>query len=180
MSRRSGWSGVVVVALAGSLAAQTTGTATGKGEIDNRGTPVPFVPKFASAYVQNFRTLRFTWVVLTEKQLPAAMLAGATDHTEALRQWCEKEKTPFAALQLDAKTEVNQYVTCPANGAVHIEMLQRYNGGLESIVVKVTARDAIHLKGSLKTAKDACPGPGDSFVYCKTTGDYTFDAPFVK
>ena len=179
MSRCSGWSGVAVVALAGSLAAQTAGTATGKGEIDNRGTPVAFVPRFASAYVQNFRTLRFTWVVLTEKQLPAAMLAGATDHTEALRQWCEKEKTPFAALQLDAKTAVNQYVTCPANGGVHIEMLQSFNG-LESIVVKVTARDAIRIKGSLKTGKDTCRGPGDSLVYCKTTGDYTFDAPFVK
>ena len=66
-------------------------------------------------------------VVLTEKQLPAAMLAGATDHTEALLKWCEKEKTPFAARQLDAKTVANQYVTCPANGAVNIEMVQSFN-----------------------------------------------------
>ena len=69
---------------------------------------------------------------------------------------------------------------CPANGAVHIEMLQTFNGGLESIVVKVGARDAVRIKGSLKTGKDPCSGPGGSFVYCKTTGDYTFDAPFVK
>jgi hypothetical protein len=26
----------------------------------------------------------------------------------------------------------------------------------------------------------ACPGPGGTLVYCKPTGDYTFDAPFVK
>ena len=114
MTRRPWWgSGWAVVALTGSLAAQAAGTATGKGTIDNQGTPVPFVPHYASAYVQNFNTLRFTWVVLTEKPLPAGMLAGTANRTEALRQWCEKEKTPFAALQLDAQSAVNQYRHLP-------------------------------------------------------------------
>ena len=180
MSRRFGWGcGLAAVAMAGALGAQTTGTVTGKGTIDNRGTPVPFAPHVASAYMQNFQALRFTWIVLTEKAVPAGMLAGATDHTEALRQWCEKEKTPFAALQLDAKSGVNQYVTCPANGGTNTEMLQSVNG-LESIVVKIDARDATHIKGSLKTGTGACPGPGDTPVYCTPTGNYAFDAAFVK
>jgi len=180
MTRRFGWGwGLAAVVMAGALSAQTAGTVTGKGAIDNRGTPVPFAPHVASAYVQNFQALRFTWIVLTEKAIPAGMLAGATDHTEALRQWCEKEKTPFAALQLDAKSGVNQYVTCPANGGTNIEMVNSVNG-LDSIAVKIDARDATHIKGSLKTGSGACPGPGDTPVYCTATGSYTFDAAFVK
>jgi hypothetical protein len=170
---------MAAVAMTAALGAQTTGTATGKGTIDNRGTAVSFVPHLAAAYVQNFQTLRFTWIVLTEKAVPAGMLAGATDHTEALRQWCEKEKTPFAALQLDAKSGVNQYVTCPANGGTNTEMVNSVNG-LESIAVKIDARDATHIKGSLKTGNGACPGPGGALVYCTATGSYTFDAAFVK
>jgi hypothetical protein len=165
--------------MAGALGAQTPGTATGKGTIDNRGTPVPFAPHAASAYIQNFQALRFTWIVLTEKPVPAGTLAGTTDHTEGLRLWCEKEKTPFAALQLDAKSGVNQYVTCPANGGTNTEMVNSVNG-LESIVVKIEARDATHIKGSLKAGNGACPGPGDTLVYCTETGNYTFDAAFVK
>jgi hypothetical protein len=180
MIRRFVWGlGWAAIAMAIPLGAQTAGTATGKGTIDNRGTPVPFVPRLASAYVQNFQALRFTWIVLTEKAVPAGMLAGAADHTEALRQWCEKEKTPFAALQIDAKSEVNQYVTCPANGGTNTEMVNTVNG-LASIVVKIDARDATHIKGSLKTGSGACPGPGDTLVYCTATGSYTFDAAFVK
>lgn len=118
-------------------------------------------------------------IVLTERALPAGILAGATDHTEALRQWCEKEKTPFAALQLDAKSGVNQYVTCPANGGTNTEMVNSVNG-LDSIVVKIEARDATHVKGSLKTGTGACPGPSGTLVYCTPTGNYTFDAAFVK
>jgi hypothetical protein len=68
MTRRFGWGwGLAAVAMAGALSAQTAGTVTGKGAIDNRGTPVPFAPHVASAYVQNFQALRFTWIVLTEK-----------------------------------------------------------------------------------------------------------------
>lgn len=180
MTRRFGWgSGLAAIAMAGTLGAQTAGTATGKGTIDNRGTAVPFAPHMAAAYVQNFQALRFTWIVLTEKAVPAGMLAGTSDHTEALRQWCEKEKTPFAALQLDAKSGVNQYVTCPANGGTNTEMLQSVNG-LESIVAKIEVRDATHIKGSLKTGTGACPGPGGTIVYCTATGNYTFDAAFMK
>lgn len=179
MTRRFGWGlGLAAVAMTAALGAQA-GTATGKGTIDNRGTAVPFNPHMASAHLQNFQALRFTWIILTEKALPAGILAGATDHTEALRQWCEKEKTPFAALQLDAKSGVNQYITCPANGGTNTEMLQSING-LESIVVKIEARDATHIKGTLKTGDGACPGPNDTLVYCKATGNYTFDATFVK
>ena len=180
MTRRLGWGwGLAAVAMAAALGAQAAGTVTGKGTIDNRGTPVPFAPRLASAYVQNFRTFRFTWIVLTEKAVPAGMLAGTTDHTEALLQWCEKEKTPFAALQLDAKSGVNQYVTCPATGQTNIEMVNTSNG-LDSIVVKIEARDATHLKGSLKTGNGACTGPDGTIAYCTATGSYTFDAVFVK
>lgn len=180
MTRGLGWAwGVVVIVMSGALAAQTAGTATGKGTIDNRGTAVAFVPHLASAYVQNFQALRFTWIVLTEKAVPAGMLSGTTDHTEALRQWCEKEKTPFAALQLDAKSGVNQYVTCPANGGTNTEMVNSVNG-VDSIAVKVEGRDATHIRGSLKTGTGACPGPGGALGYCTATGSYTFDAVFVK
>src|SRR5215469_12205653 len=102
MSRRFGLgSGLAAVAMTVALGAQAAGTVTGKGTIDNRGTAVPFNPHVAAAYMQNFQALRFTWIVLTEKPVPPGTLAGTTDHTEALRLWCEKEKTPFAALQLD-------------------------------------------------------------------------------
>ena len=180
MARRFAWGlGLAAVAMVGTLAAQTAGTATGNGTIDNQGTPVKFAPHVASAYLQNFQALKFTWIVLTEKAVPAGTLAGATDHTEALRLWCEKEKTPFAALQLDAKSGVNQYVTCPANGGTNTEMVNSVNG-LESIVAKIDARDATHIKGSLKTGNGACPGPNGTLVYCTPTGSYTFDAAFVK
>jgi hypothetical protein len=180
MTRRFAWgSGLILMAMTGALGAQAPGTATGKGTIDNRGTAVPFVPHIASAYVQNFQALRFTWIILTEKAVPAGMLNGTADHTEALRQWCEKEKTPFAALQLDAKSGVNQYVTCPANGGTNTEMVNSVNG-LDSIAVKVEARDTTRIKGSIKTGTGACPGPGDTLVYCTATGNYTFDAAFVK
>lgn len=179
MSRYGTWgSGLIVVALSAALGAQG-GTATGKGTMDKAGTPLAFAPRLASAHVQNFQKLRFTWVVLTEKALPAGILSGATDHTEALRQWCEKEKTPFAALQLDAEMDVNSYVICPANGGSHTEMVNTVNG-VASIVVKIDARDATHIKGSLTTGEGACPGPGGALAYCKATGSYTFDATFVK
>src|SRR5262245_39101028 len=180
ITRHIGWgSALVALAVTAALSAQTPGTVTGTGKMDKAGTPVPFAPHMASAYVQNFQALRFTWIVLTEKALPAGMLAGTTDHTEALRQWCEKEKTPVAALQLDAKSGVNQYFTCPANGATNIEMVNSVNG-LDSIAVKIDARDATHIKGSLKTGSGACPGPTDTPVYCTVTGKYTFDAAFVQ
>jgi len=180
MARGFGWgSGLAVVLMTAALTAQTTGKATGRGTIDNQGIDAPFAPQAASAYVQNFQALRFTWIVLTEKAVPASMLAGTSDHTEALRQWCAKEKTPFAALQLDAKSGVNQYVTCPANGGTNTEMVNSVNG-LDSIAVHIDARDNAHIKGSLKTGSGACPGPGGSTVYCKATGSYTFDAAFVK
>lgn len=182
MTQRLGWtSTLVVVALTGVLDAQAVGTATGKGMLDKSGTPVPFAPRVASAHMQNIPALKvsFTWIVLTEKAVPAGMLAGATDHTEALAQWCGKEKTPFAAVQLDADGEINSYVTCAANGGTNTEMVNTANG-LASIVVKIAGRDALHIKGSLKTGTVGCSAPNGSSVYCTATGDYTFDAAFVK
>jgi hypothetical protein len=50
MTRRVWWAcGLAAMAMSSALGGQTTGSATGKGTIDNRGTPVPFVPRLASA-----------------------------------------------------------------------------------------------------------------------------------
>ena len=64
-------------------------------------------------------------------------------------------------------------------GGTNTEMVNSVNG-LDSIAVKVEARDTARIKGSLKTGTGACPGPGDTLVYCTATGNYTFDAAFVK
>jgi hypothetical protein len=62
---------------------------------------------------------------------------GVKDANEARRVWCEKEKTPFTALKLDAEDKVDLYFLCPANGGMNTEMLSTANG-LDSIVVKFT------------------------------------------
>ena len=168
------------LAVAASLGAQADGLATGTGTMDTGKGPLTFTPLHAYAYVQTVGKLRFTWIVLTEKVAPAKALVAAADQDEARRQWCEKEKTPFAAVQLDPAGAVNLYMSCAANGAMNTEMLSTWNG-LDSVVLKIAARDAAHIKGTMKTGSGSCPGPGGrGQAYCTATGDYTFDAPFVK
>jgi hypothetical protein len=71
-------------------------------------------------------------------------------------------------------------MTCPANGGVNTEMLSTWNG-LDSVALKFDVRDAVHLTGTMKTGNGSCPGPGGrGQAYCTATGDYAFDAPFVK
>jgi hypothetical protein len=48
-------------------------------------------------------------------------------------------------------------------------------------VVKFAVRDEKRLKGTLRTGQGSCPGPVEgTAVYCTPTGDYTFDAFFLK
>lgn len=75
--------------------------------------------------------------------------------------------------------EVDFYFLCPADGRVTSEGLNTANG-LKSIVPKFETRDAKRLKGTLKTGQGNCPGPNNMPVYCKATGDFAFDAPFVR
>lgn len=90
-----------------------------------------------------------------------------------------KEKASFVALNLDEKMAVDYYFLCPGDGRVTSEGLNTANR-LESIVVKFEARDVKHLNGTLRTGQGSCPGPNNTQVYCKPTGDFAFDAPIAR
>ena len=170
---------------AGALQAQEAGSASGKGIIERIVEPrtgkseqVTFQPRYSYAYSETAAEKRFTWIVLTEKEPPLKDWAAAKDRAEARRLWCEKEKTSFVAVKLDADWKVDLYFLCPANGAVNTEMLSTWNG-LDSVVVGFDVRDAKKLKGTLRTGSGSC-GDEESQTYCTPTGDYTFDAPLSK
>ena len=170
---------------AGALQAQEVGSAGGKGKIERIVDPrtgqtewVEFQPRHSYAYSEVAAEKKFTWIVLIEKEPPAKDWAAAKDRAEARRLWCEKEKTSFVAVKLDAEWKVDLYFLCPGNGAVSTEMLNTANG-LDSVVVEFEVRDAKRLKGTLRTGQGAC-GDDESMTYCEATGDYTFDAPLLK
>jgi hypothetical protein len=117
--------------------------------------------------------------VLTDKTPPLKDWAGAKDRAEARQIWCGKEKASFVALKLDAKMAVDLYFLCPADGVINTEMLSSWNG-LESVVVKFETRDAKRLKGTLRSGQGSCPGADGKDAYCTPTGDFAFDAPFIK
>ena len=182
MYRRS--SGLLLLfVLASPLLAQSPGSASGKGTIERFTSSgdterMAFAPKFSYAYVEGTGAKKSTWIVLTEKAPPLAAWAGVKDANEARRVWCEKEKTPFVALKLDAQDEVDLYFLCPADGGLNTEMLSTANG-LDSIVVQFK-REGQKLAGTLKTGTGSCPGPDGAQAYCTPTGDYAFTAPLVK
>ncbi len=156
------------------LEAQEAGSAGGEGKIEE----LSFSPHHSYAYSEGTGAKQFTWIVLTEKEPPLKDWATAKNRDEARRVWCEKEKTPFVAVKLDAEWKVDLYFLCPANGYVNTEMLSTWNG-LESVVVNFETKDAKRLKGTLTTGSGAC-SDGDTVAYCTPTGDYTFDAPLLK
>jgi len=171
---------------AGFLWAQEAGKASGKGTIERVEPSAPggieqvgFSPRYAYAYAEGTGGKRSTWIVLTEKEPPVKSWGTAKDRSEARRLWCEKEKTPFVALKLDAEWKVDLYFLCPSNGAVNTEMLSSWNG-LDSVVVKFDVRDGKRLKGTMRTGSGSCPGPDGGQAYCTKTGDYTFDALISK
>ena len=174
-----------------SAGAQETGGASGKGTID-RSLPgktavsveagyevVGFSPQFSWASREGKGATAATWIVLTEKQPPLKAWLAAKDKLETLRLWCGKEKASFVALKLDEKMEVDYYFLCPADGRISTEGLNTANG-LASIVLKLQTRDAKRLKGTLRTGQGSCPGPNDTQIYCKPTGDFAFDAPVAR
>jgi hypothetical protein len=191
MIRLTGLVAVAVCFLPIPLGAQDVGAASGKGVIERLTPPktpggeggteeVSFSPRYAYAYRKGTGAKAFTWIVLTEKEPPAKDWAAARDREEARRAWCQKEKTSFTAVKLDAQMHVDLYFLCPANGAVNTEMLNTVNG-LESVAVKFEAREGKRLKGTLRTGQGNCPGPdGKGGVYCTPTGDYTFDVTVSK
>lgn len=172
------------------LAAQDAGTASGKGTIDRMvpgktaaaedavSQPVAFAPRFSYAYREGKGEGASTWIVLTEKQPPLKEWLAARDQAGARQAWCGKEKTPFVAVKLDVKNEVDLYFLCPANGFVNTEMQNTANG-LQSVALKLQAKDK-RMKGTLKTGQGNCPGPDGTSAYCTPTGDFAFDAPVVK
>lgn len=174
--------------IASSAAAQDKmGTASGRGVIDRftgwdkqKDEPivekVSFSPRYSYAHGETVGKLKFSWIVLTEKEPPASLLA-AKDRAEARRLWCEKEKASFVAVRLDAEGKPDVLLLCPANGKVNTEMLSTWNG-LESFVVTFQSRDAKRLKGTLVGGDGSCPDDKGGAVYCTPQEDYAFDAPF--
>src|SRR5215510_10816114 len=124
------------------LPAQESGTASGKGVMERIGPAksetVNFAPRFSWAYREGTGSKTSTWIVLTEKEPPVKSWTTAKDRAEARQAWCEKEKTPWVAVKLDARMKVDLYFLCPANGAVNTEMVSTANG-LDSVVVKLEA-----------------------------------------
>jgi len=168
---------------AGAMAAQESGTAKGKGVMERIGPAksemVNFAPHFSWAYREGAGSKASTWIVLAEKELPIKDWTAAKDRAEARRVWCEKEKTPWVAVKLDAQMKVDLYFLCPANGAVNTEMVNTANG-LDSVVVKLEPGGGARLKGTLRTGQGNCPTASGADAYCTPTGDYAFDAPLSK
>ena len=185
----------LALALAFGLAAapamaQEIGSAKGTGTIerivpakapggDGGSEQVPFSPRYSWAYREGSGTKASTWIVLTEKEPPVKDWTSAKDRAEARRVWCEKQKTPFTAVKLDAQMKVDLYFLCPANGGVNTEMVSTTNG-LDSVAVKLDPGDPRRLKGTLKTGQGNCPGKDGKDAYCTPTGDYAFDAPLSR
>ena len=167
----------------GALIAQESGTAGGKGVIERIGPVksemVNFAPRFSWAYQEGTGTKISTWIVLTEKEPPVKGWMAAKDRAEARRAWCEKEKTPWVAVKLDAQMKVDLYFLCPANGGMNTEMVSTING-LDSVVVKLQSGTGSRLKGTLRTGQGNCPTSSGADAYCTPTGDYGFDAPLSK
>jgi hypothetical protein len=174
-----------------SLVAQEVGTASGKGTME-RSVPgsksaaleaayetVGFSPHFSFASREGKGAKAATWIVLTEKQPPVKDWLAATDQLNMLRLWCGKEKSSFIAMSLDKTMGVDYYFLCPGDGRVTSEGLNVANG-LESIVLKFQTQDAKRLKATLRTGQGNCSKSDGPQVYCKQTGDFTFDAPIVR
>lgn len=181
----------ILLLSAGAAAAQTAGTAGGTGTIvrfsanPDKGNPAPieekvaFAPRFSYAYTEKVGATTYTFLVLSEKEPPIATLHKGGDRAEARRVWCEKEKASFVAVMLEPDFAVNLYFLCPGNGNVNTEMVNTANG-LESVALTFSQKDGKRLKGTLRTGQGSCSsgeGPAD---YCEKTGDFVFDAPFVK
>jgi hypothetical protein len=173
------------------LVAQEVGTASGKGTLE-RSIPgsksaalkeayetVSFSPRFSFASREGKGAEAETWIVLTEKQPPVKDWLASKDQINMLRLWCGKEKASFAAMSLDSKMAVGYYFLCPGNGQVTSEGVNVANG-LESIVLKFQTRDAKRLKATLRTGQGNCSKSDGPQVYCKPTGDFTFDAPILR
>jgi hypothetical protein len=178
------WASVLSACLAaGTLLAQESGTAKGKGVMERIGPAktetVNFAPRFSWSYAEGIGSKASTWIVLTEKEPPIKDWMAAKDRAEARRVWCEREKTPWVAVKLDAQMKVDLYFLCPANGAVNTEMVSTANG-LDSVVVKLEPGSGGRLKGTLRTGQGNCPTASGADAYCTPTGDYGFDASLAK
>lgn len=172
------------------LAAQEAGSAGGRGTITRQTgwnaekqepvvEQVSFSPHYSYAYTDGTGADKVTWLVLTEKEPPLKSWATAKDRAEARRLWCEKEKTPFVAVELNAQWGMELYFLCPADGKITTEMLSSWNG-LESVVVKLETPDGKRLKGTLRGGEGSCPDQNGEQVYCTPQDDYTFDAPVLR
>jgi hypothetical protein len=149
-------------------------------EHERRNREGSFAPRFSWTYSEGSGPKRSTWIVLTEKEPPVEAWIAAKDREEARRVWCGKEKTPFAAVKLDAERKVDLYFLCPADGGVDTRMVSSWNG-LESVVLHFDVHDAKRLKGTLRTGEGSCPaGEHGEADYCTKTGDYAFDAPIAR
>lgn len=180
------WVGLVCVLTALPIAAQEVGTASGRGSIisvpaqpDSKEQRVIFAPRYAFAYVEGKGADRFTWIVLTEKEPPLKAWGGSKDRVAARQQWCQKEKTAFVAVKIDAQQETDLYFLCPPGAAMsNTEMVSNTNG-LKSVDVQFTQKDAKRLKGRLRGGAGNCPSSNGIAAYCEQTSDYTFDAPML-
>jgi len=169
---------------AGPAFAQEIGSAAGKGTIDHllptgNSEQVSFTPRYSSAYTETQGGKQYTWIVLTEKDMPMKSWSVAKEPGLPQVNWCEKEHASFVAVKLDAEWKVDLYFLCPAVGGLNTEMLSSANG-LDSVQVTFDVRDGKRLKGALRTGVGSCPGADGMQAYCTQTGDYTFDAVFAK
>ena len=172
--------------LSTSVAAQELGTAGGHGTISRQTgwndktkeavvEQASFSPRFSYTYTEGTGADRAQWIVLTEKEPPLKSGPGMKDRAEARRLWCEKEKTSFVAVKLDAKGAVDLYFLCPANGQINTEMLST-SKGLDSVVVKLGSKRPKRLQGTLRGGEGACSDDNGRQAYCTPQEDYTFDA----
>jgi len=180
------WLGLICALAALPIAAQELGTASGRGSIisgpaqpNSKEQRVDFAPRYAFAYVEGKGADRSTWIVLTEKEPPLKAWVGSKDRAATRQQWCQKEKSGFVAVKIDAQQSVDLYFLCPPGAAMsNTEMVSTTNG-LKSVDVQFTQKDAKRLKGRLRGGVGNCPGANGMAAYCEQTSDYTFDAPML-
>ncbi len=166
--------------------AQTTGHAAGSGSIlsmpeqpSHKEQRVAFAPKYAVAYIEGSGKTAETWIVLTEKAPPAASWAAANDRRGAWQTWCQREKTGFVAVRLDADNDADLFLCPPGAAASNTEMTSTANG-LKSIEVNFITRTAKRVTGTLRGGVGNCPKADGKNAYCIQHSDYSFDATVTR
>jgi hypothetical protein len=134
-----------------------------------------FEPRYGYAYAKETNGKKQLWLLMTNQDAANLDWTTAKDRVQALREWCESNKTPFVLVELD-DAGVPQLVTqCPGNGVLAVEMISTING-FPSVQISYEINDGKRLRGHLQGGNGTC----GEMTYCEQTKDYYFDVTLNK